>query len=304
MSDLLGNITVPEIVATGVFPLISDYPFGYAQAPDLAIHQFGSANAKIEQRFLLGNGAKRFSFRRAVLSTADREALRDFWEARSGPYGCFTYNAPDDDGNGTTSYTVRFANEPLSWQMLSDAVCTVGVTLIEIPNDPPTYTLNSTVTRFPSSDLEDALLAQVQQMVPLITIQAKDTDYPAIYVSDRRCTIGSQLYQARLIDFDGISQSIGNEADQAQFTFGNADRVMRDLSNDVDLFRASIELSLFHVGTGIKIDLWKGEIIDWQSDASAEFRVTAADGLYELNLPYPTRRISRQCWKDFNDGFN
>ena len=104
-----------------------------------------------------------------------------------------------------------------------------------------------------------------------------------------------------MLDFDGISQSIGNEADEARFTFGNADRVMRDLANDVDLFRASIEFSLFHVGTGIKLDLWKGEVVNWEMDSGPEFQVTAAAGLYELNLPYPTRRISRQCWKDFDD---
>lgn len=304
MSDSLGNITVPEIVPSGVFPLIPDYPYGHAQAHDVVIHQFGSANAKIEQRFLLGNGAKRFFFRRAVLSTADREALRDFWEARSGPYGAFTYNAPDDDGNGTTAYTCRFENAPLSWQMLSDAVSTVGVTLIEIPSEPPTYTLNSTVTRFPSDALKADLLKQVQQIIPLLKIEPKEPGYPAIYVSDRRCTVGAQLYQARLIQFDGISQSLGNESDNAQFTFGNADRVMRAMANDVDLFRASIEFSLFHVGTAIQLALWKGEIIDWAMDAGPEFKVTAADGLYELNLPYPTRRISRTCWKQFNDGQN
>ena len=81
---------------------------------------------------------------------------------------------------------------------------------------------------------------------------------------------------------------MGNEADDATFTFGNADRVMRDLANDVDLFRATIEFSLFHVGQQIKLDLWKGDIVNWQFDSGPEFKVTAADGLYELNLPYPT----------------
>jgi hypothetical protein len=69
------------------------------------------------------------------------------------------------------------------------------------------------------------------------------------------------------LEFDGISQSIGNESDEAQFTFGNADRVMRDLANDVDLFRAEIAFSLFHVGTGIKVDLWKGNIVNWSCDS-------------------------------------
>jgi len=302
MPDYIGNIQVPEITPSGVFPLVPDYPYGRAQAPAVIIHQFGSGNTKIEQRFLLGTGAKRFTVRKARLREADRIALRDFWESKYGPHGAFTYNAPNDDGVGTTAYTCRFANEPLSWEMLADAVCSVGVTLIEIPSSSPTYALNQTVTRFPPEALQTALLAQVQQIIPLVKIVPKQPGYPAIYVSDRRCTIGGQLYQARLLEFDGIAQSIGNEADEARFVFGNADRVMRALANDVDLYRAALEFSLFHVATGIKLDLWKGEIIDWSFDAGPEFHVRAADGIYELNLPYPTRRISRTCWKRFNDG--
>ena len=217
-----------------------------------------------------------------------------------GPYGAFTYNAPNDDGLGTTTYTCRFANEPLSWEMLTDAVCSLGVTLVEIPSSSPSYSLSQTVTRFPPQALKDALLSQVQQIIPLVKIQPLESAYPAIHLSDRRCTVGGQLYQARLLEFDGISQGMGNEADEAQFSFGNADRVMRDLANDVDLYRAAIGLSLFHVGTGINLDLWKGEIVNWACDAGPEFRVTAADGLYELNLPYPTRKISRTCWKLFD----
>ncbi len=302
MPDYVGNVQVPEIIPSSTFPIVPDYPYGRAHQPEVIIHRFGSANAKIEQRFLLGNGAKRFTVRKAYLRESDRVGLRDFWESKSGPYGAFTYNAPNDDGVGTTAFTCRFANEPLSWEMLSDAVSMLGVTLIEIPSTSPIYTLNQTVTRFPTAALASALLSQTQQLIPLVKIQPLQVGYPAIYVSDRRCTVGTQLYQARLLDFDGISQSIGNEADEARFTFGNADRVMRDLANDVDLFRASLEFSLFHAGTGVKLDLWKGDIVNWSLDAGPEFHVTAADGLYELNLPYPTRRISRTCWKQFNDG--
>src|SRR3990167_7657263 len=302
MPDFIGNIQVPEITPSGVFPIVPDYPYGRAHQPEVIVHQFGSANAKIEQRFLLGNGATRFTVRKAYLRESDRIALRDFWENHYGPYGAFTYNAPNDDGNGTTPFPCRFVNEPLSWDFLSDAISSLGITLIEIPTSSPTYTLNSTVTRFPSAALQTALLSQVQEIIPLVKIQPLQAGYPVIYVSDRRVTIGAQLYQARLLDFDGISQSIGNEADEARFTFGNADRVMRDLANDVDLFRASIEFSLFHVGTGIKLGLWKGDIVNWAMDSGPEFQVTAADGIYELNLPYPTRRISRTCWKQFDDG--
>jgi len=124
---------------------------------------------------------------------------------------------------------------------------------------------------------QDCLAVSGPAIIPLIKIQVRETGYPAIYVSDRRCTIGiaGQLYLPRLLEFDGIQQSIGNASDEAHFTFGNADRVMRDLANDTDLNRASIEFSLFHVGTGIKLDLWKGEISDWEFDDGPEFRVTA-----------------------------
>ncbi len=456
MSDYIGEIEVPEISASGVFPIVPDYGYGLSLKPQVAIHQFGSANAKIEQRFLLGNGAKVFTLRRASLTLTELGSLKTFWESKYGPYGAFTYNAPNDNGLGTTAYTCRFANEPLSFEFLADAIVSTGITLIEIPSDSQIYTLNSTVTRFPSSALKTALLDQVQEIIPLIKIIPRgttavtvdgrcvpwkvngsineefavdgleggldpialrvvpgdtvtvdyvsglasigglygdhdadgqtgganlagvsgqtsywlnpatvicyagaligafvDTDgqvlevvainnhasltvptgaaklqmgmndgtswsdnrgswqlsvntnaagYPTIYLSDRRCTVGGQLYLARLLEFSGISQSLGNESDQAQFTFGNADRVMRNLANSVDLFRAGIEFSLFHVGSGIKLDLWKGEIIDWHMDQGPEFSVTAADGIYELTLPYPTRRISRTCGKAFDDG--
>src|SRR5512133_2153169 len=287
MPDTIGNIAVPEIAAAGVFPIKPDYPHGRVIAPAVATHQFGAGNAKIEQRFLLGTGAKRFTVRRAFMSDADRVALRDFWENKYGPYGAFTYNAPSDDGATTTPYTCRFANEPLSWEMVADHVCTVGVTLVEIPAPAEPYTVDATLSRFPSGAMATAMLPQVQQFIPLLKIQPLQAGYPAIYVSDRRCTVGGQLYQARLLEFAGIQQSMGAESDDASFTFGNADRVMRDLANDVDLYRARIELSLYHVQSRIKLDLWKGDIVNWSFDDGPEFQVTAADGLYELNLPYP-----------------
>jgi hypothetical protein len=302
LPDYIGNIAVPEITPSGVFPLTPDYPIEARRDHEVVVHQFGSGNAKVEQRILLGTGARRFTIRKQWLRDTERIALRNFWETKYGPYGAFTYNAPNDNGVGTTSVTCRFANEPLSWEMVADWACSLGVTLIEIPQTSPSYPLNQIVHRFPPAALQAALLSQVQEIIPLVRIQPLQPGYPSIYLSDRRCTIDVQLYQARLLELDGISQSIGNESDEAQFTFGNADGVMRDLSNDVDLFRAEIAFSLFHVGTGIKLDLWKGNIVNWTCDSGPEFRVTAADGLYELNLPYPTRKISRTCWKPFNSG--
>ena len=297
MPDTIGNITVPTIAVSGTFPIVADYPWGRTNSLDVAIHQFGAANAKLEQRFLIGGGAREFSVKRQWLRDTDRVALRNFWENKYGPYGAFTYNLPNDDGNGTTAVPCRFKDEPLSWTMVADWACSVGINLVELPVTNPTYALTATQLRFPSSGLQTALLSQVQQMIPLIKVTALQAGYPVMYLSDRRCIVGSQQYQARLLGWDGITQGMGNEADSANFTFGNGDRVMRDLANDVDLYRASLEFSLFHVGTGIKLDLWKGDIIDWTVDAGPQFKVTASDGLYELNLPYPTRKVSRTCWK-------
>jgi hypothetical protein len=36
------------------------------------------------------------------------------------------------------------------------------------------------------------LLSQVQEIIPLVRIQPLDAGYPAILVSDRRCTVGGQ----------------------------------------------------------------------------------------------------------------
>lgn len=302
MADYLGRIAIPKIFPTGVFPIVPDFGHGQEIAPSVAIHTFGSGHAKIEQRFLLGMGARRFRIVRRRLPIEQRDALAQFWEGLRGPYATFYYDAPSLDQLSTTRYVVRFENAPLGWQMLEAAAAQAGVTLVEVPTANPTYPLSQTLRRFPNSLLEANLLSQVQELIPLVRIQPLEPDYPAILLSDRRCTVGQVnggLYLPRLLRADGIAQALGNAADQASFTFGNADRAMLNLANDVDLFRATIDYSLFHVGTGIKLDLWRGSITDWSADGGPEFRVQAADGIYELNLPYPTRTAGRSCQKVF-----
>jgi hypothetical protein len=131
---------------------------------------------------------------------------------------------------------------------------------------------------------------------------------PDIYLSDRRCTVGGQLYLPRVLGLGEpgsdviISQDIKGTADNVQFTFGNADRVMTALANDTNLKFAGIDLSLYHVNTGILLQLWSGFIVGFVSDGSPQFTVRASDGLYQITQMYPPRAISRQCWKTFNDG--
>ena len=60
---------VPDIAVSGPFPIGVGYPFGRSNHSDEAVHQFGSGNAKIEQRSLLGEGAGRGSGRCSTNTT-------------------------------------------------------------------------------------------------------------------------------------------------------------------------------------------------------------------------------------------
>jgi hypothetical protein len=313
MSDTIGRITVPEIAPSGTFPLVTKYPHGAAQEFTVVAHQFGSANAKIVQRFLVGSPAKRYTFR-GSLTFSQRDALADFWTARKGAYEPFTYSAPNADGT-FTDRTVIFENAPLSLEQATNAITETGLTFIELPDpdDAPTYAVSETCSRFPSAALKAGLLTQVQELIPLVRIRVTEPagpgGVPDIYLSDRRCTVDGQLYLPRLLELPEVGQTLVTGAqgqtasDEVQFVFGNADGVMRDLANDTDLRKARIEFSLYHVATGILLNLWAGEVIDWllEGDGS-QFVMRASDGIYEVNLPYPTRRCSRNCWKPYNDG--
>ncbi len=167
-----------------------------------------------------------------------------------------------------------------------------------------------TCLRFPSTALSTALLSEVQQIVPLVHIRVRESAVADIYVSDRRVTVGGQLYLPRLIGIGEpgsnvlISQDIKGTSDNVRFTFGNGDRVMTQLANDTDLKYAEIDLCLFHVNSGILLQLWKGVIQNFTSDGTPIFPVTCSDGFFQIMNQYPERQLSRQCWKTYNDGVN
>lgn len=303
MPDFIGPIEVPEIAPSGTFPLAPDYPHGVALERRVAVHRFGSANAKIEQRYLLGGGPKRYIFRRTGLCREDVEALRDFWDLRSGPYQPFTYNAPaDSHGGATSAVTVRFADEALTLEELVDGV-TAGLELIQEPSSAPSYTVSATVTRFPGETLAAALLGQAQTVIPLVKITPRASGATAAYLSDRRCTVGGQLYQRRLIGFpEGITQSLNGEADQAVMEWGNADRVMRDWARAVNLLNAVVEISFYHVGSQIKQDFWAGVATEIAGEASPVLVMRCSDPLENVALQYPPRTVSRYCDNLFDDG--
>lgn len=291
-TEYIGPVAIPDLVITGTFPITVQFGSVDETTTQVAVHRFGAGEAQREQRFYLGNGERRFRVQLGRMSNAKYLNLVSFWTLHRGPTDAFTVHVEDQDGGW--DWTMRFAGG-LSLDQSADGSWDGAVDLIEVPTLYPTLAVSSTVNRFPASGLLSTLTGQAQQIIPLLKITPAGQS--AIYLSDRRCNIGTIDYQPRLLSWSGIEQSIDGSADQAEFTLGNADRVFTSLANQWDLWKADVEFSLFHVGSTTKIDLWKGAVLDWVFDGSPEFRLTAADGFSELRQAYPNRKISRQ------DGF-
>ena len=189
--DLIGRIPVPGLVDSGLtFPLKPDAGFGLTQDSQIVTHQFGSLDAKVEQRFAVGMGPRKFTFRRQNLNLRDRATLAAFWESVGGSWKSFTYNAPNPDQT-LSAVKVTWEYAPLAIQYLVTA-CQVGTTFVEVP-DPaaaPAYAVASTCLRFPSSTLQTALLSQVQQIVPLVRIRVRESAVADIFLSDRALHCG------------------------------------------------------------------------------------------------------------------
>lgn len=308
-TDTLGRLSLITPDPSATFPLKTDYTHGKKRARQVITHSFGSANAKIEQRFHYGDPAIRYQFSRKSLNNADRKSLWQFFDTVKGTNLPFYYAAPNEDGT-TTTKTVVFDNAPLTFEQLNDAVCSVGLTFVEVPTTSPTYTINDTVTRFPSTTLATALTAQAQEIIPLVKIRVLDSAVPDIFLSDRRVTVGAHTYLPRLLRMNQpgsstiVAQSIDGSTDDVMLTFGNADRAMVQLANDTQMRWAKVELSLFHVDdpvalTGTVLQLWAGYVIDWHSDSGPEFTIKASDILSALTLSSPVSSISRTCWRRY-----
>lgn len=308
MPDFLGSISVPENSASGSWPLPVNFGTTRVLAPRILVHTFGAANEKIEQRYYEGAALRSFRLSYPKLTKAQLDSLKTFWHNRKGGVQPFSFTYPLEAG-GTESLTVRFADDVLSWSHLRGRISQAGIELIEVPTTFPSYTVDRILDRFTDATLATDLLDQAQEIIPLLYIRprlaAGESYADNIYLSNRRCTVGGQLYQARLLDWSGISQAIGGENDQAQFTLGNADGVMEALAASIDLVDARIEFALYHVASQAKLNLWKGEIseFDPQEDGS-KFVIQATDTGGSLNEFCPQRVIERNCWKNFSDGVN
>ncbi|MEI9971047.1 MAG: hypothetical protein WDO73_02785 [Ignavibacteriota bacterium] len=129
----------------------------------------------------------------------------------------------------------------------------------------------------------------------MVRIRVLDPAVPDILISDRRVTVGGLLYLPRLLSLPTVTQSIDGSTDDVSLSLGNADRVMVRVANDTNLLWGRVEYALFHVGTGIKIDIWAGYAATWQSDAGPAFTLRGSDILTALTLSSPVGTVSRTC---------
>jgi hypothetical protein len=316
MADQIGRITVPTPVRSGTtFRLVSEYGYGQTQDWKIVEHRFGDLATMGVQRYGVGTGTRRFQFVKSSLNYTDRQYLLDFFDETQGCYASFTYPAPNTDRQTFTNYEVVFDTPPISLAELVNRTQT-GLTFTQItdPANAPPLGITGVYSRFPPDSLAQALATDVQVIVPLIHIKVRNTAVPDIYLSDRRVNVSGfpgaaspTTFLPRLLGIGQpgvsdviMSQSIDGRADNVRFVFGNADRAMSQLVNDCSIEYAEIDLNLFHVGTGILLQMWKGLIISWQIDGSPQMSVSCSDGLYPITQAYPPRTVSRQCWKPFN----
>lgn len=297
----LGPVTLPDVTTEGVFPLRPDWGWSRVFEPQVAVHTFLAGNRKIEQRFYLGDGARRYVLRFSSIKSGELDTLKAFWEDHSGAYGQFYFDRPSTNGDGTTRITCRFADQTITFDRLSDNIATVGLTLAEVPATPPEYLVNKTLDRYPDDAFEARLAQPVQNLIPLVTLTTRATKTNGSFtllLSDRYCTVGGQFFHARLVDWDGISQSIGSESDTARFVMGNADQVFKLISDLIPFDNATVQFSAYHVEDQTRMDLWTGSLSKWRA-RGATFEIDVRDGAFELLQKYPRRRASKTCWKRF-----
>jgi len=306
MADNLGPIPIPEPPVIAKFPLKIDYGTGMDIQPQIAVHQFDQPGLKTEHRIVMGDGLRRFRVRKDKLSCTEYDNLLAHWKAAQGGYAVFPFDYYGP--GGVETYQVRYENPNITFaQMTAMITGDPGILLVAQEGSTQTITTTAKLNRFPSAALDTALQQQVQHIVPLIVIQPRTPPGAAqpspLYLSNRRIVVDTKTYLPRLMDWSGIAQALGESSDSASFTFANADRIWTDYTNAVSLYRSNISFSLLHLSTRIQLDLWAGYLTDWGFDAQGQFQVSASDGVFEMTLGYPYRKLARLCWKVFRGRF-
>lgn len=306
MPEFIGPVEIPELPTIGPFPVT--VPFGMVAeiVRPVVTHRMEAANGKRVQRFKLGPGFRRFRVNSSGWTSAEYSSLASWFESADGAYAKFPFsfcNAARED----ETIVARFAEFVISFEHLVDTSKSGAFELVEVPSATATYSVSSETDRFPSAGLKTALLGGAQEIIPLLKITPKDPTENAIYLSDRRVTVGGNLYQPRILDYNPGTQSLGaNGTDEAWAVLGNADGVISQLADEVNLHKAKWEFSYFHVGSTTKLNWWAGHIARFPAFGEEDveggtYKLFATDAAYELSLQIPGT-ISRRCRKKFNDG--
>jgi len=294
--DSLGPIPIPPTPTISQFPITPDYGTGADYNPPIITHTFSQAGLKTEQRFLMAPyGPRRFRFSKNHLSCKEYDNLRAHWEQAQGVYAQFPLTMYEPKGAAT--YTVRYENPALAFDYMVGLLTQgPGITFMEQPETTASYSSRARLSRFPDASLTAALQSEFQQIIPLVAITARQGG-PAVYISNQRCQVDGTLYLPRMLDWSGVSQTLGESSDAASFNVGNADGVWTQLVNQVNLYGATVQLTLYHVQDQSLLDLWAGYLTNWAFDTSGRFQMNVADGLFYMTLPYPSRKVLRTCWK-------
>src|SRR5215472_2057394 len=309
MADQLGPITITDPPVLAKFPVTVDWGGGIDYNPPVSVHIFDAPDLKTEQRFVMGSGVPRLRVRRDHLNKDEYSLLRSHYLQAQGQYASFPIDVWVGP-KGMETWNVRYENPSIAFDQLAGMLTgDPGLTLLAMPQTLAPYTSVAQVTRFPDSTFETALTAQVQHIFPLLTIQDQARDSsgnlinPPALISNQRVTVDTKTYLPRLITWSGLTQTLDEASDSIQFTLGNADDAFTKYANQVNLYRAAVQFSLFHAESGYLCYIWGGYAQLWNLDTSGRFVLPCSSGTFELTLGYPTRIITRTCWKVYRGRF-
>ena len=333
--QLGGLIGIEDPVVSGVFPTLSDFDVERMLAHEYVTHKF---SLKKEQRILTRKGGNSWRVELKALQQAPLATLYSFYDTHRQPHQLFYFYDPYEAGGAidltgvstTGRYICRFRDNDLDFNALLDRVFSGSLELIEVNASASVQSIGATLdfdittSRYPrdtsgggfvTAFWSKADLTGTMDIVPLVVIMPKRAGQATfIRVSDRLCnidntTIGGPTefhgdYVPRLLSWE-CSQQIG-EGDRGSFVMDNADQVWDAYAQQMDLGRAIISLNIqsaTQFGGQYTLKLWRGYIVDWNSDRTAgTFTIECEGGIHALNQKLPRRTATTTCPLEFNFG--
>lgn len=242
MGYYIGPVFVDDITSntpTVTFPLATQYPHGISREYNTAVHQMGDGDLKIEQRFHIGPGKVTYTVNLQPMSRQRRAALLLFWEELGGAQNAFWYQAPQEDGTTVQTAVIFDPDQALQWTQASDLMAASTVTLIPLVTAFPSYGVGEVANRFPSAGLQNVLLGQVQEIIPIviitprawknsentITVNGGTVSWNSLSASSCQVFVGNPLNPTiarQQIGSGGASGSCGASSPGSQYTLVDA----------------------------------------------------------------------------------